>query len=328
MESPKNNNTAEETVKIKNHLWTIIYGLCLIFFTTYVMLDAFVIPRVYQIVDPIAPAPGISTDSDTSGNNSSDTPETVDTEPDWVELTETSYTDENISITISEYFEYDSVIYVADIQLSSPAYLKTAFAKNSYGKNVTDTTTSTAENNDAIIAINGDYYGARNSGYVLRNGILYRDNAAEKQEDLVIWKDGSFSIITETHTSAEKLVADGAQQIFSFGPALILNSQNVVNDLRETAGHSTVKNPRTAIGIVDDLHYVFVVVDGRTKESAGVTLYELAAFMDYLCAHTAYNLDGGGSATFYFNGERLNNPTTDGVSISERSVSDIVYIGY
>ena len=55
---------------------------------------------------------------------------------------------------------------------------------------------------------------------------------------------------------------------------------------------------------------------------------ELAQFMDSLGVKTAYNLDGGGSSTMYFNGEVINQPTTNGKSIQERSVSDIVYIGY
>ena len=50
--------------------------------------------------------------------------------------------------------------------------------------------------------------------------------------------------------------------------------------------------------------------------------------MQSLGAQTAYNLDGGGSSTMYFNGNLINNPTTNGRSIKERSVSDIVYIGY
>ena len=87
-------------------------------------------------------------------------------------------------------------------------------------------------------------------------------------------------------------------------------------------------NPRTAIGIVGGLHYLFVVSDGRTDESAGLSLYELAELMQSLGAETAYNLDGGGSSTMYFNGRVINHPTTSGRSIKERNVSDIVYIGY
>ena len=87
-------------------------------------------------------------------------------------------------------------------------------------------------------------------------------------------------------------------------------------------------NPRTAIGKLAENHYVFVVSDGRTNKSTGLTLYELANFMKELGCTEAYNLDGGGSSTMYFNGNVINNPTTNGNRISERSVSDIVYIGY
>ena len=79
---------------------------------------------------------------------------------------------------------------------------------------------------------------------------------------------------------------------------------------------------------IRDRHYLFVVSDGRTDESAGLSLLQLAEFMKELGVTTAYNLDGGGSSTMYFNGEVINNPTTNGRSIKERSVSDIVYIGY
>lgn len=87
-------------------------------------------------------------------------------------------------------------------------------------------------------------------------------------------------------------------------------------------------NPRTAIGVVDELHYLLVVSDGRTSVSEGLSLYELAEFMQSMNCTIAYNLDGGGSSTMVFNGEVINNPTTNGKSIKERGVSDIVYIGY
>lgn len=96
----------------------------------------------------------------------------------------------------------------------------------------------------------------------------------------------------------------------------------------EEVGKAMASNPRTALGVTEDGHYLFVVSDGRTSESEGLSLYEMAEFMQSLGVVTAYNLDGGGSSTMYFNGEVVNNPTTSGRSIKERSVSDIVYIGY
>ena len=122
------------------------------------------------------------------------------------------------------------------------------------------------------------------------------------------------------------MVDNGVWQAFSFGPSLIENGEITVSSGDEV-GKAMASNPRTAIGIIDNLHYVFVVSDGRTSESAGLSLSELAQFMDDLGCTTAYNLDGGGSSTMYFQGEVINNPTTNGNQIQERSVSDIVYIG-
>lgn len=143
----------------------------------------------------------------------------------------------------------------------------------------------------------------------------------------MIYSDGSFEIITEKSISADSLLTDGAQQILSFGPALVVDGEISVTE-EEEVGKAKTSNPRTAIGIIDELHYVFIVSDGRTDESEGLSLYELAEFMQSLGTTVAYNLDGGGSSTMVFNGEVINNPTTNGKSIKERSVSDIVYIGY
>jgi len=96
----------------------------------------------------------------------------------------------------------------------------------------------------------------------------------------------------------------------------------------EEVGKAMTSNPRTAIGQISDLHYVLVVADGRTDESAGLSLSEIAEFMQGLGVTTAYNLDGGGSSTMVFNGTAINNPTTNGNRIKERSVSDIVCIAY
>ena len=316
-------------MKLKRNLWGILYGFLLTAFTVYILLDTFVITRVYASV-PIEEndsAQNAEINHDSDENNADvqeqEMPEVVNTP----EVTGTTYKDDNISITITEYREKDTNIYVADVQLSSAKYLKTALAQGTYGKNVTENTSEIAKENNAILAINGDYYGSQEKGYVLRNGVLYRSLASGNREDLVIYEDGSFSMIAESKITAERLLSDGAMQILSFGPALVTEREiSVVPG--EEVGKAKASNPRTAIGIIDDLHYVFVVSDGRTDESKGLSLYELAEFMQSLGIRDAYNLDGGGSSTMYFNRNVINNPTTSGKSIKERSVSDIVYIGY
>ena len=173
----------------------------------------------------------------------------------------------------------------------------------------------------------GDYYAVQEYGYVLKNGVVYRSSPKSGQQDLVIYEDGSWEFISEDEVSLDTLVKKGAYNILAFGPALIEDGEVVVS-LTDEVGKAMASNPRTAIGKISDNHYVFVVSDGRTSESEGLSLYELATFMEELGVVEAYNLDGGGSSTMYFNGEIVNNPTTSGRSTNERKVSDIVYVGY
>ncbi len=269
-----------------------------------------------------------TTDTGSVGSTGSEGTETTDDESASSSpvTTANSYRDGNISITLTEYRRYDTDIYVADVQITSVSDMKTAFADSSYGRNITKKTSEIAEDVNAILAVNGDFYGAQESGYVIRNGVLYRDTAADRQ-DLVIYEDGSFEVVEESEITAQELLDKGAWQVLSFGPGLVEDGEIAVSE-NEEVGKAMVSNPRTALGVTDDGHYLFVVSDGRTSESEGLSLYEMAEFMQSLGVATAYNLDGGGSSTMYFNGEVVNNPTTSGRSIKERSVSDIVYIGY
>ena len=258
------------------------------------------------------------TDRDSQSESTSSEKETKTSE---------SLSDENISITLKEYYENNTAIYVADVRLSSAQYLKTAFADDTYGRNVTAPTSETAAKNNALLAINGDYYGAREKGTVIRNGVLYRDTVSADTDILCIYADGHFEIMKSGEKSGEELINEGVWQAFCFGPGLIEDGEITVSESDEV-GRAMASNPRTAVGIIDELHYVFVVSDGRTSASEGLSLSELAAFMKSLGVQTAYNLDGGGSSTMYYQGEVVNNPTTTGHGTKERSVSDIVYIGY
>ena len=275
-------------------------------FTGYILLDTFVIGESYVTVNTLT--------SNMESNNKKTS-------------TDTKYEDDYISITLNEYDEEDTKIYVADVEVKDSSLLKTAFAQSSYGKNLTEKTSTIAKRVNAILAINGDYYGVQEKGYVLRNGVIYRNKSKNNQEDLVIYEDGSFEIINESDITLEELQELGAYQVLSFGPALVEEGSISVTTSDEV-GKAMSSNPRTAIGIISDNHYVFVVSDGRTEESEGLSLYELATFMKNLGCKTAYNLDGGGSSTMYFNGNVVNNPTTNGNRINERSISDIVYVGY
>lgn len=297
-----------KTEQKKIRTFMIFYGILLLGFITYVLLDVFVIPRSYS-----AAAPTPESGPGTSVQNAS--------------VTDNSYQSDGIRIQMKTYREYDTDIYVADVTLKDARYLKTALADNVFGRNITEKTSEIASENQAILAINGDFYGTQRDGYVIRNGILYRDGVrSSSQEDLVIRKDGSFQVIREGSISAGTLIEEEVRQVFSFGPGLIIDG-NISVDETDEVGKAMASNPRTAIAEIGPLHYLFVVSDGRTSESRGLSLYELARFLLSRNAVCAYNLDGGGSSTMYFNGRVINKPTTRGNDIHERSVSDIVFIG-
>ena len=295
----------------KSYTYATCFGILLTSSFSYSMLKTFVLSDAIQTVK--------ATTTDTKAAEEAAASATT---------TDTSYSDDNIQVSLTEKTVENTQVYIADITVSSSDYLKTAFAQNTYGTNVTAKTSVTAAENNAILAVNGDYYGANSTGYVIRNGVVYRDTVREDSSngDLAIYKDGSFKVIYEDEISADQLVKDGVVNLLAFGPSLVEDGEITV-DTNSEVGQSMASNPRTAIGIIDENHYIIVVSDGRTSESEGLSLYQLAEVMKSYGVKTAYNLDGGGSSTLYFNGQVINKPTTNG-TISERAVSDIVYIGY
>ena len=247
-------------------------------------------------------------------------------------VTDTSYTSGGTGVSISKVTtgSGDSTVtyYVADVVLSDATTLKSAFAQDTFGENITENTSDIAADNSAIFAINGDYYGFRDTGIVIRNGVVYRDEGA--RQGLAFYKDGTVKVYDETTTTAEQLVADGVWNTLSFGPSLLDNGEisSGIEDVEVDTnfGNHSIQGeqPRTAVGVIDENHLVFVVVDGRSPGySAGVTMTGLAQIMKDLGATTAYNIDGGGSSTMYFNGSLVNNPLGQN---KERGTSDILYI--
>ncbi|MDQ0111199.1 phosphodiester glycosidase family protein [Paenibacillus harenae] len=261
-----------------------------------------------------------------------DSVEAADPVAEQAEYDEWNYKSDEISISIDQVQTgtgADMITYfVADVRLSGEATLSSAFAKNSFGRNVIDYSSSIAQDNNALFAINGDYYGFRDDGVIIRNGTVYRDEPA--RIGLGLFEDGTIGSYDETEVSSSSLLADGVVNTLSFGPVLIQDGM-IADDLSSVKidtnfGNRSIQgaNPRTGIGMIAPNHYVFVVVDGRkTSYSKGMTLDQFAQVFADLGATEAYNLDGGGSSTMYFMGRVVNNPQGKN---KERGVSDILYI--
>lgn len=236
-----------------------------------------------------------------------------------------NYSDNNVKFTITknEIGKGNDKItyYTSDIYVTNIKYIKTAFAKKTYGKNIKESVQAMAMENNALLAVNGDFYGNSEEGMVIRNGKLYRDNVNDA-DICVLFTDGSFATYSPSEFDADKVIKKGAWQAWNFGPALLDGKGNILSKFNTTS-YLNAKNPRTALGYISNGHYKIVVVDGRNEGySRGVTMTELAAIMAKEGCSNAYNLDGGKSSAIFYNGSYVNKLYEGG-----RDVSDILYIG-
>ena len=254
------------------------------------------------------------------------------TEPNSKTIEETvTYEAENISITIDRWcYAFNRTecrFFVADVVVKDPSQLQTAFAGEKYTASTAEATSEIAGRHNAVLAVNGDYYNYKDSyGMIIRNGELYRDKVATRDQ-LLVYADGRMEGVLSKERgekTGKDRIAEGVVQSFEFGPLLVRDGEKTELPKKYIINtKDTVREPRTGIGQVDNTHYVIIVADGRREgwSDKGMTLQEMQqVFIDYGC-HVGYNLDGGGSATMVLDGELVNK--TGGSR--ERNVSDIVY---
>lgn len=233
---------------------------------------------------------------------------------DSMTVTENSYSSPDISITVDEVKEDNLTYYVADIYVRDIDCFRTALAGDTYGSGFRDSIEDMAVLNNALLAVNGDYYGNTNEGVVIRNGVIYRANPTDC-DVCVLYYDGSMKVMPGSSFSVEEAVEDGAWQAWTFGPALLDANGDPITAFAST-NRIINANPRTAIGYYEPGHYCLVVVDGR-GESSGISLSRLSKLFESLGCAAAYNLDGGNSSIMVWGNEVINNPSGGGRESSD-----------
>ena len=288
-------------------------------------LDRFVVDHV-EVTDAAAYEAAQATSSTATTSASADATASA------TDITDSTWKGANGALTITKQTSgsgSDTVTWFeADISLTAASSMRSAFAQNKFGTNIVENPSAIAERNSAVFAVNGDYYGFRDTGIEIRNGVIWRDKAA--RQGLAFHSDGTMKLYDETATSAAKLVEQGVWQTLSFGPGIVENGK-VLSGIENVEVDTNVGNhsiqgqqPRTGVGLIDVNRILVVVADGRSSGySRGVTMTESAQIFVDAGAQVAYNLDGGGSSAMYFNGALVNNPLGRG---QERGVSDILYI--
>ena len=238
--------------------------------------------------------------------------------------TDSSYKSANINVNVQKYEDNGVVYFVTDIYLADIKYLKTAFAKDADVLGARENVKAIAEENNAVIAINGDLC-LDNKGFVIRNGVSYETDKSAA-DTMVMYNDGSMQTYAADQMDRDAVISKGVYQVWTFGPMLLDNGQPMTS-FNTTQSINGPNNPRTAIGYYEPGHYCFVTVDGRQEGYSypGYSLEQMSQLMYKLNCQMAYNLDGGQSTelVYKYDGgyDFVNKPYNGG-----RSTSDIVYI--
>ena len=238
-----------------------------------------------------------------------------------VQRTETTYRSANLDISITSGFSelLNARAYVADIYIADISCLQTAFAQDTFGRGYTEWLPDIAARMESIVSINGDYYGTRDAGVVIRNGELYRNNKLTQDVAVLYWS-GEFETFSPGAFDAMAEMERGAYQSWCFGPMLLDEDGRAMQGFN--ANYSLLKrHPRSAIGYYEPGHYCFVAVDGRNDESRGATIHQLSDFMASLGVRRAYNLDGGQTSLLCAGATLINQPSDGG-----RNTSDAILI--
>ncbi|HWQ61470.1 MAG TPA: phosphodiester glycosidase family protein [Negativicutes bacterium] len=195
------------------------------------------------------------------------------------------------------------------LEIPNPTRVKAATAKDI--QEIGDTVSTIALNNNAIAAINaGGFYDPEGTGTGrLPYGIIVHDSKFLVGGDIkdridVVGLTRSGMLVTGTY-SIDEIKAMGVAEAVTFGPTLIINGKKLITQGDGGWGIA----PRTAIGQRKDGTILFLVIDGRQPGySIGATLLDVQNILFEQGAYTAANLDGGSSATLFYNGKVVNKP--------------------
>ena len=265
-------------------------------------------------------------------------------------ISDYEYVDESISVKIYEGRYADTDYMYAHVKISHPSQLRTAPAsvkatnsKVNFRSSATARGRLVAQEANAVIAMNGDYFTKDECKVVLRMGTQYRNNADGLRDLLIIDKNGDFSYLNAP-TKAEYAAYYEANQanlyqVFCFGPVLVENGVNLIPENYENGYIGAQKcAQRAAICQLGELEYMMVVCYGnQTKGNKGMTIPEFAAVCDMAGwelkpdtgCQLAFNLDGGNSTAMIFKRLDQKSGKMKYVKVNcpeiERFLSDIIY---
>lgn len=233
---------------------------------------------------------------------------------------EGGYEDASLKITIETMRAHETNIVIARVKIADPSQLRTAMAAR-YGSTGTVAPDRLAQRANAVLAINGDFFNFNSTGYLVRQGKLYRDKTHESFDILIIDENADFHIIVDPTEEKVEAFSGMIVNSFNFGPALVVDGE-IVHTTKQLNVGLEKETQRMGVGQIGELEYICVATEGpENKGSEGLTIPEFAQLMKDLGAVQAYNLDGGSSSAMVLGGEKINARSSKKV----RPICDILY---
>lgn len=234
------------------------------------------------------------------------------------------YCDETILVIAWKEAINNSACSFVEVKIAHGSQLRRALSDNTYGSSVYMYPTQMAQNANAVVAINGDFYGHRSCGITIYQRQLYRFNPRSLESCFFTASgDMIFTHVGELNTEDEvkKFVQDN-DIVFSvsFGPILVENGEKKTTNTY-LVGEVDIHYSRAAIGQVDKLHYLLMSINEEGVYKNRVTINQAADLIYAKGVPNAYALDGGQTATIVMNGETFNRPDWG----NERIMTDIIY---
>ena len=227
-----------------------------------------------------------------------------------------TYKSSTLNIDLKRKSTHGIPYWVAVVQTANASQLKSALSYGTYG-GARQTTSSAVSSNGGVIGINGSAFSYQTGkpsplGMCIKNGVIY-GNYHTSYSVMAVKNDGTI-YTPKMGLLGDALLKEGVKDTYNFGPVLIKNGK------AQPAWAETAKYyPRTAVGMVKPGKYVLLVTDTGTY--SGLNHWDLVnIFNSYGCQY-AYNLDGGGSVTMYYNGKVMNRL----INNYERPCGDFLY---
>ncbi len=194
-----------------------------------------------------------------------------------------------------------------------------------------------ARKTGTVLAVSGDFAQLRvqqkaRAGIVIRNGAVESERTWPSNSShfpnldcLALYPDGDMRVFDSNEKTAEEYLAEGAADVLSFGPWLIRDGELNETGLKKY-GRSTAQ--RVAVGMAEKGHYFFMMLEGRIDRSKGAGISFLAERLLEKGCVTAFNLDGGQTASIVFMGRQLCKMDNKKRNLSSRRAADILGVGH